>query len=96
VHDAPEIVEVLDKPYPTLTRPLALVDGRAYAATWLYLRSTEPLRPPRPGQPVLSGRAAPVDLAAHGSSTAAGALAPAVHSLGRRPNSIPQPLIPNP
>jgi hypothetical protein len=35
---APPTVEQLDGPPSTLRRPLALVDGRAYAAAWLYAR----------------------------------------------------------
>ncbi|HEY3110475.1 MAG TPA: hypothetical protein VGL23_17070 [Chloroflexota bacterium] len=34
--------ELLDSPPPSLSRPLALVGGRAYAATWLYLRPADP------------------------------------------------------
>lgn len=37
---APELVELLDAPPPVMTRPLALVDGRAYAATWCYVKTT--------------------------------------------------------
>ena len=37
---APPAVELLDGPPSTLRRPLALVDGRAYAAAWLYARFT--------------------------------------------------------
>ena len=33
-------VELLDTPPPTLTRPLQLIEGRAYAATWLWTRTT--------------------------------------------------------
>jgi len=33
-------VELLDAPPPVMRRPLALVDGRAYAAAWLYTRTT--------------------------------------------------------
>jgi hypothetical protein len=39
---APPLVELLDEAPPTLTRPLALVDGHAYAATWLQVRRTIP------------------------------------------------------
>jgi len=37
---APPLVELLDAPPPVMRRPLALVDGRAYAAAWLYVRVT--------------------------------------------------------
>ena len=37
----PVLLEWLDAPPPTLTRPLALVEGRAYAATWVHVRRTE-------------------------------------------------------
>ena len=33
-------VELLDDAPPTLSRPLALVGGRAFATTWLYVRET--------------------------------------------------------
>lgn len=33
-------IELLDAPPPVMRRPLALVDGRAYAAAWLYVRVT--------------------------------------------------------
>ena len=33
-------VELLDAPPPVMRRPLALIDGHAYAATWLYTRTT--------------------------------------------------------
>jgi hypothetical protein len=33
-------VELLDTPPPALTRPLQLVEGRAYATTWLWTRLT--------------------------------------------------------
>jgi hypothetical protein len=36
---APRIT-LLDQPPPTFTRPLMLIDGQAYAATWLYTRTT--------------------------------------------------------
>ena len=32
---APPLVELLDAPPPVMRRPLALVDGRAYAVAWL-------------------------------------------------------------
>jgi hypothetical protein len=38
--DPPPVVELLDAPPATMRRPLALVDGRAYAAAWLYVRVT--------------------------------------------------------
>jgi hypothetical protein len=34
------VVELLDEPPLALERPLAILDGRAYAATWLYARTT--------------------------------------------------------
>jgi len=34
-------VELLDAEPPALRRPLALIDGRAYAATWLHVRVTK-------------------------------------------------------
>lgn len=37
---APPAVELLDAPPPALTRPLQLIDGRAYATTWLWVRTT--------------------------------------------------------
>jgi hypothetical protein len=37
---APPIIELLDKAPASLRRPLALVDGQSYAATWLYCRKT--------------------------------------------------------
>ena len=40
VQPAPPLVELLDAPPPVMRRPLALVDGRAYAAAWLYVRTT--------------------------------------------------------
>ncbi|MDY6877361.1 MAG: hypothetical protein SWK90_14315 [Chloroflexota bacterium] len=40
VQPAPPLVELLDAPPPVMRRPLALVDGRAYAAAWLYVRLT--------------------------------------------------------
>jgi hypothetical protein len=40
VQPAPPLVELLDAPPPVMHRPLALVDGRAYAAAWLYVRLT--------------------------------------------------------
>jgi hypothetical protein len=33
-------VELLDTPPPALTRPLQLIDGHAYATTWLWTRTT--------------------------------------------------------
>jgi hypothetical protein len=36
----PPIVELLDDAPSVLARPLALVEGRAYAATWLWVRTT--------------------------------------------------------
>lgn len=36
----PPTIELLDGPPPVLRRPLALIDGRAYAAAWLYVRVT--------------------------------------------------------
>jgi len=33
-------IELLDAPPPVMRRPLALIDGHAYAATWLYTRTT--------------------------------------------------------
>ena len=33
-------VELLDEPPPALTRPLDLVTGVAYAATWLWVKKT--------------------------------------------------------
>src|SRR5262249_27327049 len=33
-------VELLDNPPATMRRPLCLVDNRAYAATWLYVKET--------------------------------------------------------
>jgi hypothetical protein len=38
---APPIVKLLDVAPRTLHRPLALLDGRAYAATWLYAEETQ-------------------------------------------------------
>jgi hypothetical protein len=73
--------ELLDTPYPSLARPLALVDGRAYAATWLYLRTTDPPRPPHRDRPVLPGHADGVDLVAKHSSTAVRALTPAIPNI---------------
>ena len=40
VPPAPPQVRLLDDPPPAMTRPLALVDGRAYAATWLWVEVT--------------------------------------------------------
>lgn len=37
---APPIVELLDDAPVTMSRPLALIDGRAYAATWCFVRVT--------------------------------------------------------
>ncbi len=37
---AAPVVELLDAPPPAIRRPLALVDGRAYAAAWLPVRVT--------------------------------------------------------
>jgi hypothetical protein len=34
------VVDLLDEPPLTLSRPLAIVNGRAYAATWLYAKTT--------------------------------------------------------
>jgi hypothetical protein len=33
-------VEILDEPPASMGRPLVLIDGKAYAATWLYVRKT--------------------------------------------------------
>ncbi|MCP5101557.1 MAG: hypothetical protein GY943_38935, partial [Chloroflexi bacterium] len=38
---APPQIELLDKAPPQMTRPLALVEAHAYAATWCYVRITE-------------------------------------------------------
>lgn len=38
---APELVELLDSPPPIMSRPLALIDGQALAATWCYVRATK-------------------------------------------------------
>lgn len=38
---APAQVELLDDEPQNMTRPLALIDGRAYAATWLHARVTQ-------------------------------------------------------
>jgi hypothetical protein len=38
---APLKVELLDNPPLTMRRPLALIAGRAYAATWLYVKETK-------------------------------------------------------
>ena len=35
---APPMIEVLNAAPATMRRPLALIDGRAYAGTWLYVR----------------------------------------------------------
>jgi len=40
VQPAPPTIELLDAPPPVMRRPLALIDGRAYAAAWLYVRVT--------------------------------------------------------
>jgi hypothetical protein len=37
---APDVIELLDGPPAAMTRPLALVDGRGYAATWLHVKVT--------------------------------------------------------
>jgi hypothetical protein len=37
---APDEIVLLDKAPATITRPLKLIDGRAYAATWLYAQTT--------------------------------------------------------
>jgi len=37
---AAPVVELFDAPLPILSRPLALVDGHAYAATWAHARVT--------------------------------------------------------
>lgn len=37
---AQESIELLEEPPPVLNRPLALVDGHAYAATWVWVRIT--------------------------------------------------------
>ena len=37
---AEPMIELLDEPPPALHRPLDLVDGRAYAASWLWLKKT--------------------------------------------------------
>ncbi len=37
---APPSAELLDFSPPRMTRPLALIDGRAYAATWAWVRTT--------------------------------------------------------
>jgi hypothetical protein len=49
---APPTVEILDAPPATMVRPLALVDGRAYAAAWLYVRITRFETRNRKGEPV--------------------------------------------
>jgi hypothetical protein len=38
---APAQVELLDEAPPRLSRPLALIAGQGYAATWLYVRETK-------------------------------------------------------
>jgi len=38
---AAPIIELLDEAPARLTRPLALINGRAYAATWCYVRVTQ-------------------------------------------------------
>jgi hypothetical protein len=40
VQPAPELVELLDGPPPLMSRPLALIDGQALAATWCYVKTT--------------------------------------------------------
>lgn len=40
IDPAPPDVELLDDAPATMTRPLALIDGRAYAATWAHVRVT--------------------------------------------------------
>jgi hypothetical protein len=37
---APPVVELLDDAPPMMSRPLALIDGRAYVATWSFVRVT--------------------------------------------------------
>jgi hypothetical protein len=37
---APPLLEILDSEPPCIRRPLALIDGRGYAAAWLPVRST--------------------------------------------------------
>jgi hypothetical protein len=37
---APEIIELLDNPPATISRPLSLLDQYAYAATWLHVQVT--------------------------------------------------------
>jgi hypothetical protein len=37
---AAPMVELMDEAPPTLSRPLALIDGCAYAATWLWVKKT--------------------------------------------------------
>jgi hypothetical protein len=38
---APEKVELLDQPPVTMRRPLCLLEGRVYAATWVYVRALQ-------------------------------------------------------
>jgi len=42
-------VELLDAPPPVMRRPLALIDGHAYAAAWLYTRTTTTQRRDKDG-----------------------------------------------
>ena len=42
-------IELLDAPPPVMRRPLALIDGHAYAAAWLYTRTTTTQRRDKDG-----------------------------------------------
>jgi hypothetical protein len=47
------VVELLDEPPMTLGRPLAILDGRAYAATWLYVKTTTTVTLDKEGKVVI-------------------------------------------
>lgn len=45
VKAAPPVVELLDEAPKTISRPLALIDGRGYVAAWPWTRITQPESP---------------------------------------------------
>jgi hypothetical protein len=45
IRPADPLVELQEAPPGTLRRPLALIDGGAYAATWLHVKETVTGRP---------------------------------------------------
>src|SRR5262245_19292706 len=57
--------ELLDAPPPAIARPHTLVGPHAYAATWLYLRTTDApaASPPPPALSAAAGELPPPDRA---------------------------------